>query len=827
MHPGQAQAWLSRKRIVAIISAGRSGKALALDTPIPTPAGFVSMGELKADDMVFDRHGRPCRIEYVSPVMLGNACYRVQFDDGCSVVADAEHLWVTQTVKQRGNASRRRTMSNWPHAPAFSILATEEIAGSLFDVRGETNHSICQPEPFQTADADLPVPPYTLGAWLGDGTSSCANITVMDAEILDGLRADGMHVAPRNCSNAGQAQTYLIDKRGGRGGSIQQRDATLQGKLRKLGVLHNKHIPAVYLFASPAQRLALLQGLMDTDGYCHGSCEIMSVKPRLAADVVMLLRGLGIKAHVTTKIPTINGLPCRMAYRICFTTMLPVFRLSRKAARLPKETKSDVRRRFITAVDPVASVPVRCIGVDSPSRQYLCGEGFIPTHNTSFGPLWLHEEMRQKGPGDYLIAAPNYPLLDKAAVPEVENLFCRLLNLAVIRRSKGIELTITEAGEQAFKDSQAPGWLAGTRPTRVLFAHADDPETLEAMSAKAAWLDEAGQSRFKLQSWEAIQQRLSVDRGRCLITTKPYTFGWLKQKIYDPWKASNGLHPDIDVIEFDSLMNPAFPPEEYERARRELPPWRFQMMYQGKFTRPAGLIYDAFDPIQHVCPRFLIPLHWPRYGGLDFGAVHTAAVFLAGEIGPGGYATGRYFAYRTYHPGRKIGGGSRTALEHVQALRAGEPDLLQFAGGSAVEEQWRSEFGAAGLYVRDPQVRDVEVGIERVNTLIRAARLIVFSDCYDLLDELQSYSRETDELGRSTEKIADKDEFHCADALRYCCIILAGGPGGDVETGRSADATDVRVPADVWFTGGALDRGEDEEDDAEEAGGAPLWPVNW
>src|SRR5438132_930701 len=83
--------------------------------------------------------------------------------------------------------------------------------------------------------------------------------------------------------------------------------------------------------------------------------------------------------------------------------------------------------------------------------------------------------------------------------------------------------------------------------------------------------------------------RLAIDRGRVLLTTTPYTTAhWLKTRIYDPWKTANKNHSEIDVFQFDSTWNPTFPPEEYERARRDLPGWKFSLFFKGLFEKPAG-----------------------------------------------------------------------------------------------------------------------------------------------------------------------------------------------------------------------------------------------
>ncbi len=259
-------------------------------------------------------------------------------------------------------------------------------------------------------------------------------------------------------------------------------------------------------------------------------------------------------------------------------------------------------------------------------------------------------------------------------------------------------------------------------------------------------------------------RRLAIHVGRILITTTPYYWGWLKERFVDR------PAPDVDLIHFESIMNPAFPREEWERARRDLPPWRFDMFNRARFTRPAGLIYASFDYERHTRPPRPIAADLPRYMGLDFGGVNTAAVFIAQE------PDGTLVLYREYHA------GDATAAGHVAALMEGEPGEAEAFGGAPGEQQWRDEFTAAGLRVRRPIVGDVEVGINRVYRLFAEGRLIVQDNCTGVLDELATYSRVTDDEGRPLEAIADKSHFHRLDALRYVAsyLIDEGEPESEV-----------------------------------------------
>jgi hypothetical protein len=176
-------------------------------------------------------------------------------------------------------------------------------------------------------------------------------------------------------------------------------------QLRRLDLIRNKHIPQKYLRGDYRQRLALLQGLMDTDGTVSksGQCEFCGCSERLVGDVRELISTLGIKSTIKKDLAKLRGRAVGYRWRIRFyaDNSTPVFRLKRKLARQKpagkrdddrflfngaKRWKSNARCETLTIVDvaPVESVPMRCIQVDSPSSMYLCGETMIPTHNSTF-----------------------------------------------------------------------------------------------------------------------------------------------------------------------------------------------------------------------------------------------------------------------------------------------------------------------------------------------------------------------------------------------------------------------------------------------------------
>ncbi|HEX8158786.1 MAG TPA: DEAD/DEAH box helicase family protein [Solirubrobacteraceae bacterium] len=429
---------------------------------------------------------------------------------------------------------------------------------------------------------------------------------------------------------------------------------------------------------------------------------------------------------------------------------------------------------------------------------------------TSFTPLWLWREVQLAGPGDYGVICPTFALMEVKALPEFKTLFEQQLRLGTYAGSPVRRITINPYGERLLFGGEQQ------KKTQIFFGYAANPDSLESATYKAVVCDEAGQKIFKRGSWQAILRRLSIHQGRALITTTPYGMGgWLKTDIYDRWKAGN---PDIDVIRFASTMNPSFPKEEFDRAARELPHWKFQLFYLGNFTRPAGLIYDSFDQKRHVIPRFRIPDEWPRFVGVDFGPTNTAAVYFAEELGANRLPTGKLFAYREYHPGK------REPAAHAADMQAGEPRLPVFVGGNPQEEEWRARFRAAGLPMVEPPLRDVEVGIDAVYGCFCRNEVVIFDDLVELIDQLTTYSRVLDEAGEPTDAIEEKQLYHLCDAGRYALTWHKRG----LLNWRAAASADRDATADIpdGVFGKAREREEGRGEDGRRrriSGGGPGW----
>jgi phage terminase large subunit GpA-like protein len=396
-------------------------KALSVTTPIATPDGWRLMGDLSIGDYVFGDDGNPTQIIDTSEVFTNRKCYNVKFTDGEAIIADAGHLWgvyVWKVDKSEGKPKQVRE---------YKVLETREMLS--YENNGRLKFSIKNAQPLSLPEAHLPIDPYILGAWLGDGYKHraviCGGLFDMEmAELLKAAGADQLRTTIQDnrlalyyldpipgdsvlCPNGHDRAVYgaLIGRDGkrkckrchadrqnavrGAGNKPKPIANTFLKKLRDLGVTSkikeysNKHIPKTYLRASFDQRLSLLQGLMDTDGHVvpkSGRCIFSASYERLATGFMELLSSLGIK-YTHAKVKPAKG---QIAYRIEFQSALPVFRLTRKANDFANSRPNPENQAYkqIKSITECESVPVKCITVDNQSKLFLAGVRMTPTHNS-------------------------------------------------------------------------------------------------------------------------------------------------------------------------------------------------------------------------------------------------------------------------------------------------------------------------------------------------------------------------------------------------------------------------------------------------------------
>jgi hypothetical protein len=356
-------------RRMVVLAHVDSGKALALDTPIATPTGWKTMGALVVGDEVFAGDGTVTMVTFATPTQRKRDCYEVTFCDGAKLVADGDHRWLAWTADRYSKGLDTQ------------VVTTKEmwVRGVHVGVTPQRRWRVPICRGLELPEYDLPLHPYVLGAWLGDGEAQRGRLTYHVDDRALFWRCVELFGGQGGVANV-QGDHGQVRVQGVVSSSKPGNRTGLTSVLRAVGVLDDKHIPIRYLRASEAQRLELLRGLMDTDGTASKTAqnrvEFCSASLPLAEGVLELARSLGQKA-------TLRGTWGK--WRVCWTAWRQVFWLPRKAKLLKVGGLARTKRlaaKVISSIEPVASVPVRCIQVAHKQHTYLAGKSLTVTHNT-------------------------------------------------------------------------------------------------------------------------------------------------------------------------------------------------------------------------------------------------------------------------------------------------------------------------------------------------------------------------------------------------------------------------------------------------------------
>lgn len=320
-------------------------KGLDINVPILTENGWKTMGTIEVGDIVYDKEGKKCKVLHTSEVHH-RKCYEITFNNKDKIIADNEHRWlITFGDNTRGFKD--------------VVMTSEEIHSYLRQFKGGKIKSnempkIYNPKPIVNDNIQLPIDPYVLGCWLCDGHKS-------DDEIWSEIIGRGYETV-EDILPDGNAETQIV--------------FGLMSKLNEIGVLNNKHIPDIYMNSSFEQRLDLLRGLMDVDGYydkdrnCFGVNTSQEWKARA---IRMIASSLGFKVTFTKSEG--DGID------VTFNGDISPFLIKHCPIDIPKDNAYEYRE--IISVEEVETIPTRCIEVDSPTHTFLCGENFLVTHNTN------------------------------------------------------------------------------------------------------------------------------------------------------------------------------------------------------------------------------------------------------------------------------------------------------------------------------------------------------------------------------------------------------------------------------------------------------------
>lgn len=647
---GPQEDLLKYKSVPEVLFGGArgGGKLLNLQEFLPTPKGFVQLKDLAVGDTLFDENGEPCTVLELHPINLRPVSYRVHFDDGSTVDACEEHLWLTynkservalhrRTEEFRANRRAKRpsrakenpvnlgvqqsvTIMNkereyeYLQAPTGTVRTTREILETLHWGK-EVNHSIPVTKPIVLSKREFTIPPYVLGAWLGDGTRGSGQLTGIDPEIWNEIEKEGFSVT----HSSSCAKRHNIKG--------------LARLLKANDLYLNKHIPMEYLRSSKEQRLALLQGLMDTDGTVtdSGCAEFCNTNKNIIDGVYDLICSLGWKARIREGRSKLNGVDKGPKWTIKWTPSEIVFRLPRKAEKQRIAKGWTTRWRYIVKVEPIDSVPMRCIKVSSPNSLFLVSRSFIPTHNTA---ALL---------GDFVSDVSVYKshwigVVFRRTYPELEE---------VIRQSFEF---YPQTGASYNANEKCWKWPNGAKLYLRYMAHPRDAANYQGHQFTYIAFDELGNfatDEGYTQMIACLRSPHDVPHKRIRATANPggVGHGWVKARFeiaehptgYKLIENETGLHRMfIPSKVTDNQILLKADPNYVQRLHDIGSPEMVRAWLHGDWDVVAGAYFPEFNQ-EHVIDSIEpddLPQHWKIYRAYDHGTYHPFAVLwytYAGE----------------------------------------------------------------------------------------------------------------------------------------------------------------------------------------------------
>lgn len=533
---------LRRFQEALVVIGRKNGKACTISTQLPTPKGWRTMGEIHPGDYVFGQDGKPSLVIAESEI-FDKPTYRVTFEDGATVDTSGDHIWTVQTKKSREVAKyvpkTGRRYTDYREGGWFETTTKEMLDSGIYHARRdgkgkEYRYRVPMALPVEYEEKFLPIDPYTFGYWLGDGHSNgpCMTIGKQDLDESIGLLEGFGHTCSVRLKHENTYKVTLDIQGCGKANPFTS-------ALRDMFVLNNKHIPDMYLQASVEQRLELLRGLMDTDGYVSkaGQCQFTQKRKELTEQFVELCSSLGIKANMHEKNATCNGKDCGIVYVVEFWTDKDhsCFHLKRKHARLKDKLADRMKCKSIVSIVRIPNEPTKCIAIDNPSHLYLAGRQYTATHNTELCAALNLYMLTSDGEGA--------PQCYNCATNESQASLCFGATWRMVTQSKKLSKYIkkgmvTERKAVGLKYAPNLGYLV------TLSRNAD---TLDGLNCHYAVLDELAAMRDR-STYDLLKGSLgSQDQPLvfCITTNgrvrdnifdkqREYALKWLDDRIEDP-----------------------------------------------------------------------------------------------------------------------------------------------------------------------------------------------------------------------------------------------------------------------------------------------------
>ena len=623
-----------------LVAGNQLGKEERFDEPVLTPRGWVAIGELKKGDPVIAGDGSVTFVKGVFPQGI-KPLVEIEFCYGQKVVVGHEHRWLVQTPATRftttsksfpiANGKRPSVSTPNPRHGEWEVLTTAQMRAKYGD-NPAPKYRYATPAvgPCHFDDKPVGVDPYVLGVLLGDGgLTNGIVVSSADAAIIAAVRAE----AERHGGKLKHKGRYDY------GVSFAP---DLKLALVELDVLGHgaatKRVPHSYLWNSVEVRLAVLQGLMDTDGTCEksGVTTFTSISKGLAEDVQFLARSFGGKVLIKSRVPTYTYKGEKRVGQRAYTVTIrlphvPLFRLERKLARYVRPT-STTDHNLIVAFRDVEPAEAVCISVEHPSQLYVT-RGFIVTHNTMSASM----EAAMHATGRY----PSWWPGIRFAKPTV--------GWAASETSQGTRDTVQRMllGTPGIKTAEGTGAIPKADIIEVKKATHGVSDSIETILVKHVT---GGTSRIVLKTYDQGRERWQGDTLNWVWfdeeppediyiegKTRTIAVGGVTFMTFTPLKGMStvvkrflqekaaGTHTTTMTIEDALHISPerraiiiaGYPSHERDARARGIP-----ILGEGRIF--------PFDDEMIAEPALQVPAFWPRICGLDFGYAHpTAAVWLA------------------------------------------------------------------------------------------------------------------------------------------------------------------------------------------------------
>jgi hypothetical protein len=537
----KAWAYLEDNETTELLFGGGAGggKAQPLDALISTPFGFKPMGCVRVGDALSHPSGTSTFVIGLHPQGT-KPIYRLTFSDGASCEATDEHLWLvrfsSKQKKQERNSGNRGVIrtSQWLFDYMQKVENQKRKAYPIIPLSRPVQYTLGRGRGRQAArDID----PYLLGVLIGDGhLKRHISFTSADPEIATYIEDAGYSVTH-------QSGTYTYRIVGERLADGTRTPNRALAVIRELGLdvgSSDKFVPKYFFTASIAERVAIIQGLLDTDGYAdsRGHISFTSVSRQLAEDVQFIARSLGGKATITSdtgsyRDPTGTQITCQPAYTVYITIDQPgaLFRLARKKKRCQSYEfnggNSAVGRRLVR-VEYVGEKEAQCITVDNPDGLYITND-FIVTHNSRLICEWASKScIRYPG-----IRA----LLGRSELKNLKQ--STLLTLFEVLSDWGLKADVHYRYNQ--QESIVSFWNGSAIYLKDLATYPSDPnfDSLGSTEYTIAAIDEANQVSHRAK--EVVKSRLRYKLSdfslipKLAMSCNPAK-NWVYAEFYKPWK---------------------------------------------------------------------------------------------------------------------------------------------------------------------------------------------------------------------------------------------------------------------------------------------------